>query len=222
MRTNTARCSLGLPLILLLAGCAPATPTSRSPGATEPPSARTSTIAPSRSTPVPTLNDPFVALTSRPLTPLDPVGEGCEPSPTREVEPRVAVASGSGPVVAVFGPRDGRIAITGTERNAFGRYFLKTLWISMQPDDDLILVRIARIDGDGDVPGFDRGHAPNADGMPTQLRLGPKSSIRFGGGPMPDGWRAWTSGTLVPAIGCYDFQVDTARDTDHIVFEVIE
>ncbi len=134
----------------------------------------------------------------------------------------IAPASGTGPVYAVLGAAAGRFDITDAPRVSFERYQMKTLWVATDPVDERVLVRVARLDGNSDAPGFATGTALDATGMPTQLRLGPEGSLQFGGGPMPAGWRAWSSGTLVPGVGCYRFQIDTARSTQALVFEVVD
>jgi hypothetical protein len=101
---------------------------------------------------------------------------------------------------------------------------VKTLWISTDPRDDYVLVRVARIDepaSNRPVPGFLQGAAHLPGDVYTQLRLGPTGSVRLNPGPMPEGWRAWSSSTLVDGPGCYGFQIDTMRATMHVVFEVV-
>jgi hypothetical protein len=123
----------------------------------------------------------------------------------------------------VLGANAGRASLSEVTVTAFGREWqqIKTLWVSTDPADGRILVRVAAFDL-ASPAGFIRGAAPADDGPPTQLRLGPDRSVTFGDGPMPEGWRAWSSGTLVLEVGCYAFQIDTHRATDSIVFEVVE
>lgn len=162
---------------------------------------------------------PFDELATRPLTAPDLPADACPVDALAEIDPRIAPALGPGPIYPVMG--SGRISLTDATRGAFDRYHLKTLWVSTDPRDERILIRVAFL-GTLDVrrPGVSGGHAL-VDGIATQLRLGPTSSLRFGDGPMPEGWRAWSSSTLVDGPGCYAFQVDTKRATAHIVFEVI-
>ena len=144
------------------------------------------------------------------------------PSPTAKIDARVAPASGTGEVVAVLGAAAGRFSIRDVATSSFGRYQMKTLWISTDPADHVILVRVMSVGDAREDPGFVGGDIPEAGGMPTQLRLGPEGSVQFGDGPMPESWRVWSSGTLVAEVACYAFQIDTERSTDHIVFEVID
>jgi hypothetical protein len=172
---------------------------------------------PTRTAPRPT--DAFDALASRALAPPDLVADPCPVDALSEVDDRIAPALGPGPIYPVMG--SGRVSLTGAARGAFDRYHLKTLWVSTDPVDERILIRVTVL-GSIDVrsPGLSGGHAL-VDGIATQLRLGPVASLRFSPGPMPEGWRAWSSNTLVDGPGCYAFQIDTARATAHVVFEVV-
>lgn len=194
---------------LLATACADVAPS--------PSSARPAT---DRAAPASARGDPFAPLATRPWDPPSLEGDQCAPSPTAEIDARVAPASGTGPIVAILGATDGRFNITGATKSAFDRYQMKTLWVSTDPADAAVLIRVGFMDGNA-KPGFMDGNVPDEHGMATQLRLGPSGSLTFGGGPMPQGWRAWSSGTLVADLGCYAFQIDTERATDHIVFEVI-
>ena len=168
--------------------------------------------------------DPFAELAARALQPPPIPWGGCPVAPVAEIDPRIAPASGTGPIYPVLGANAGRFSIADAPVAEFGRYQMKTLWVSTDPADELILIRVLRTDGQPPAPGFTGGSASarDSEGMPTQLRLGPDASLSFGGGPMPEGWRAWSSGTLVADAGCYAFQIDTPRGTETLVFEVVE
>jgi len=193
-----------LALALLANACAAPTPE---------PSSVLVTTAP---TPKPT--DAFDQLAARPLAPPALVTEPCPVDALSEIDDRIAPALGFGPIYPVMGT--GRVSLTGAARGAFDRYHLKTLWVSTDATDERILIRILAL-GSFDVraPGLSGSHAV-VDGIATQLRLGPASNLKFGGGPMPEGWRAWSSNALVDGPGCYAFQSDTDRATAHVVFEV--
>lgn len=166
--------------------------------------------------------DPFAGLTARPLQVAAAPSGTCPVTPVAVITSLIGPASGTGPVHAVLGAAGGRFDITDAPRVSFGRYQMKTLWVATDPVDERILVRVVRVDGNSAAPGFPTGAALDATGMPTQLRLGREGSVQFGGGAMPTGWRAWSSGTLVPGVGCYAFQIDTARATQALVFEVVD
>jgi len=164
----------------------------------------------------------FADLAGRPLEPPSILIRACPVGPVAGIDPLIAPASGTGPIYAVLGAADGRLDIGNAQPSLFGRYQMKTLWVATDPVDERILLRVLRLDALSPKPGFATGQGLDAEGMPTQLRLGPEGSVRFGGGSMPEGWRAWSSGTLVPNVGCYAFQIDTARGTQSLVFEVVE
>ena len=168
--------------------------------------------------------DPFAELAARALQPPPIPWGGCPVAPVAEIDPRIAPASGAGPIYPVLGANAGRFSIADAPLAEFDRYQMKTLWVSTDPSDELILIRVLRMDGEAPAPGFSGGSGSGRDseGMPIELRLGPEASLSFGGGPMPEGWRAWSSGTLVADAGCYAFQIDTARGTETLVFEVVE
>jgi hypothetical protein len=146
----------------------------------------------------------------------------CSVSPVAEISPLIAPASGTGPIRAVLGARAGHFDLSDNPITAFGRHQMKTLWLSLEPGDGRILVRVMLLDRHTLPPGFaaqDHASAPSDEGMPTQLRLGPEGSVSFG---QPQEWRAWSSGTLVAGVGCYAFQMERERGTETLVFEVIE
>jgi hypothetical protein len=173
-------------------------------------------IAPSTT---PQSTGPFDELAARPLALPDHAADPCPVDGLAEIDPRVAPALGPGPTYPVMA--SGRVSLTDVPRGAFDRYHLKTLWVSTDPDDERILIRVAGLGAfEGRAPGVSGGHAV-VDRIATELRLGPDASLRFGGGPMPEGWRAWSSSTLVDGPGCYTFQIDTRRATAHVVFEVV-
>jgi hypothetical protein len=211
---------------MAVVGCGDARPTRppASPLPSPPASASSArSLAPSVSSPsVSPQPDPFNELASRPLV-VPAVRSGtCPVTPVAMINELIAPASGMGPTYAVLGAAAGRYDLTEGPRVAFERYQMKTLWVSTDPVDEHILVRVVRVDSDAPAPGFAAGEALDATGMPTQMHLGPEGSVQFGGGPMPAGWRAWSSGTLVPDVGCYSFQIDTVRATQALVFEVVE
>jgi hypothetical protein len=114
-----------------------------------------------------------------------------------------------------------RLSLAGAVRGPFDLFALKTLWVSVDPADERILIRVTAIPpANATWPGFAVGHRL-LDGIPSELRLGPDSNLQFGGGPMPEGWRAWSSSTLVDGPGCYSFQIDSARATSNVIFEVV-
>lgn len=197
-------------LALIVAACASPIP---SPSSVPLPTATATATKPT---------GPFDELAARHLAPPQPPLGTCPISPATEIDERVAQALGEGPVFAVIAPP--RWPLAGQARTAFDRYQVKTLWISTDPIDNHVLVRVARIDKPGSeapVPGFIQGAAPLPGDVYTQLRLGPTGSVRFSPGPMPQGWRAWSSGTLVDGPGCFAFQIDTERATANIIFEVV-
>jgi hypothetical protein len=140
-------------------------------------------------------------------------------APVAVISDLIAPASGTGPTYAVLGAAKGSFHLTDQTRVAFDRYQMKTLWIATDPEDDYILIRVLRVERDGQAPGFAAGTALDATGMPTAMRLGLEGTVEFGA---PEDWRAWSSGTLVAGVGCYSFQIDTARATQTLVFEVVE
>jgi hypothetical protein len=147
------------------------------------------------------------------------VTDPCPADALSEIDDRISPALGFGPIYPVMG--SGRISLTEMPRGAVDRYHLKTLWVSTDPSDERILIRVIALGPlDGRAPGLSGSHAL-VDGIATQLRLGPVASLRFGDGPMPEGWRAWSSSTLVDGPGCYAFQINTKRATAHVVFEVV-
>ena len=162
---------------------------------------------------------PFDELAARPLAPPELVTEPCPVDALSEIDDRIAPALGFGPIYPVMG--SDRISLTEIPRGPLDRYHLKTLWVSTDPGDEHILIRVTTL-GSLQVrtPGVLGGQAV-VDGIATQLHLGPDASLRFGDGPMPEGWRAWSSSTLVDGPGCYAFQIDTKRATAHVVFEVV-
>ena len=192
------------------------------------PSRPTPSPGPSAQSPVPSPPSPsvsrqpdaFATRSARSLQPPSIPPDTCPVAPVVEISPFVAPASGTGPVYAVLGAAEGRFDITDTQLSSFERYPMKTLWVATDPADERVLIRVVRVDGRSATPGFATGAAPDAEGLATQLRLGPEGSIGFEG--EPEGWRAWSSTTLVPGVGCYAFQVDTARTTQTLVFEVVK
>ena len=164
--------------------------------------------------------DAFDRLATRAVAlPLLEAAGPCPVDTAGPIEPRIAPALGSGPVYPVMG--GARISLAGAVRGPFERFGLKTLWVSVDPVDERVLIRVTAIrPPDRAWPGFAVGHRP-LDGIPSELRLGPESNLQFGGGPMPEGWRAWSSSTLVDGPGCYSFQIDTARRSANVIFEVV-
>jgi hypothetical protein len=198
-------------------------------GCTSVPNPSSPAIAPRPSSPAtapsaletvsPSPSDPFEELARRQLAPSATVRSSCPVSVVKPIASRIAPASGAGPTYAVLGAARGRFDLRQETQTSFGRHHMKTLWVSTSPRDERLLVRVARLTGAGPLPGFAAGDVPDGDGMPTQLRLGPEGSVVFEGGPMPEGWRAWSSATLVAGAGCYAFQVDSAHGSETIVFE---
>jgi hypothetical protein len=181
-----------------------------------------SSVPPRTATAAPQPTGPFDELAARAVALPDVPARPCPISPATEIDDRVAPALGEGPVFAVIAPP--RWPLAGQSRTAFERYPVKTLWVSTDARDGHVLVRIARIEepaSNARVPGFMQGAAHLPGDVYTQLRLGPAGSVSLGPGPMPEGWRAWSSTTLVDGPGCYVFQIDTKRTTAHVVFEVV-
>ncbi len=147
---------------------------------------------------------------------------GCPVTPTVEISDLIAPGIGPGPVYPVIGGSGNRVSIAGAPRTSFDRYAVKTLWVATDPADERIVVRVGAPEGQTPEPGFLRGSVLTEDGLPTQLRLGPDGSLQFGGGPMPEGWRAWSSATMVPGSGCYAFQIDVQGRTALVAFEVTD
>jgi len=88
-----------------------------------------------------------------------------------------------------------------------GLYDLKNLWFSSGGRPGPIVVRVARIDGEG--RGFVR--------LYYNAALSRGFAVVF---PIPDTDEDWPSGTFVSGPGCYAYQLDGADFTMVIVFSV--
>ena len=86
-------------------------------------------------------------------------------------------------------------------------YASKTLWFALPSYSGPVLVRAARIDGQGPV-GF--GEQP----LIGQLIIPPGPTLNQG----PDGYRQAPGGTFVQSRGCYAWQVDVLGASYLIVF----
>ncbi len=87
-----------------------------------------------------------------------------------------------------------------------GWYGYKTLWFTLPSYTDAVLIRGARIDGDGPV-GF--GEGPRIG----HLIIPPGPTVNG-----HDGYREAPGGTFVKSPGCYAFQVDGLSFSYTIVF----
>jgi len=90
-----------------------------------------------------------------------------------------------------------------------GLYHLKNVWFSSGGRPGAIVVRVARLDGEG--RGFVRLNYNGA--------LSRGYALVF---PLPDTDEDWPSGTVVSGPGCYAYQLDGADFTMVIVFSVEE
>jgi hypothetical protein len=137
----------------------------------------------------------------RPLhLPAVAAGQRCPSTPGHQVKTADfgGYALGSGPVEPMaLGPRSSW---------PDGWYGYKTLWFTLPSYTDAVLIRGARIDGDGPV-GF--GEGPRIG----HLIIPPGPTVNG-----QDGYREAPGGTFVKSPGCYAFQVDGLNFSYPIVF----
>ena len=204
-------------LALILAACTPQGPTS---AGTSTPSAQSSPVGVQGSSNLPTPTDyrtvcnlegsvcscgatctqSLPASVMRPLhLPTVVAGQPCPSTPGHQV--RTAdfggYALGAGPVYPMLGRRSSE---------PDGWYGYKTLWFTLPSYSDAVLIRGARIDGNGPV-GF--GEQP----VIGHLIIPPGPTLNG-----QDGYREAPGGTFVKSPGCYAFQVDGLNFSYTIVF----
>jgi hypothetical protein len=93
-----------------------------------------------------------------------------------------------------------------------GLYVQKVLWVGAPTYTGPALIRGGRLGGGGSVQ-FALG-----DSIPEpELRL---TAPTASSGAAASGWRQWPSYTMVPAMGCYAYQVDGQTFTSVLAFEV--
>ncbi len=114
------------------------------------------------------------------------------------------VALGTGPVEPLIA------ATSLVAERADGWYGTKTLWFTLPSYAGAVLVRGARIDGQGPV-GF--GEQP----LIGHLIIPPGSTINEGS----DGYRQAPGGTFVKAPGCYAWQVDGTDFSYVLIFKAV-
>ncbi len=88
-----------------------------------------------------------------------------------------------------------------------GLYDLKNLWFSSAGSPGPIVVRVARLDGDG--RGLVRLYYSEASSR--------RDAVVF---PIPEWDEDWPSGTFVSGPGCYAYQIDGVSFSETIVFGV--
>lgn len=207
-------------LVLVLAACTPQGPTSAGKST---PSASPAALPRSSDLPTPTAysavcdleasvcscpsnadstcTQSLPASVRRPLhLPAVVAGQPCPSTPRHQVETVDfgGYALGSGPVEPMsLGPRS---------LWPNGWYGYKTLWFTLPSYTDAVLIRGARIDGDGPV-GF--GEGPRIG----HLIIPPGPTVNG-----HDGYREAPGGTFVKSPGCYAFQVDGLSFSYTIVF----
>jgi hypothetical protein len=85
---------------------------------------------------------------------------------------------------------------------------IKVVWLIAPEHPGPVLVRGRQLDGPHEVRFSER--------FAAELRIGANDGLRDGAG----GWRDWPNYTIVPAPGCYAYQIDGPGFSTHIVFEV--
>jgi hypothetical protein len=141
----------------------------------------------------------------RPLhLPKIELGAQCPTTPGHEVRTAAfsVFALGNGPVEP---------GIAGGQLDAWsdGWFGFKTLWFAVPSYQGPVLIRGARIDGDGPV-GF--GEGPRIGHLIIPVGAAVNETA--------DGYRTAPGGTFVVAPGCYAWQVDGLSFSDVIVFGV--
>jgi hypothetical protein len=138
----------------------------------------------------------------RPLhLPTVAAGQPCPLTPRHPVKTADfgGYALGSDPVEPMaLGPRSPELD---------GWYGYKTLWFTLPTYTDAVLIRGARIDGDGPV-GFGEDHP-----VLGHLIIPPGPTVNG-----QNGYREAPGGTFVKSSGCYAFQVDGLNFSYAIVF----
>jgi hypothetical protein len=144
------------------------------------------------------------------LPELDPATTCPVSAPNPQIWSRLAGGLGPGPIGPVgLGPH----AILRYRKGGAGWGLQKVLWAASPDYDGPILIRGARIDGEGAV-----GFNVNGDGAPlAELQLPPGSAPEASHG----GWRGWPSYTRVREPGCYAYQVDGTDFSIVIVFRAV-
>jgi hypothetical protein len=77
-----------------------------------------------------------------------------------------------------------------------------------------VLIRGRQLDGSHELR-FGSSGTPT---LPAELRIGSEAGLRPDGPAA--GWRDWPDYTIVPAPGCYAYQVDGLGFTQIIAFEI--
>lgn len=138
----------------------------------------------------------------RPLQlPTVAAGQPCPLTPRHPVKTSDfgGYALGPGPVEPM--------SLGGRSLGPDGWYDFKTLWFTLPTYTDAVLIRGARIDGNGPV-GFGEDHP-----VLGHLIIPPGPTVNG-----QDGYREAPGGTFVKSPGCYAFQVDGLNFSYAIVF----
>ena len=138
-------------------------------------------------------------------------GATCPTDAPHSVASWVGPAIGTGPVYSIgYGPGpDAILSFRGTAETG-GWYFEKILWLATPEASGPVLVRGHQLNGPNAV-GFGDGAAPASD-----LLLTDASQVGVTGSSF--GWRTFVAYTRIRAAGCYAYQIDTAADSEVIVF----
>lgn len=157
-------------------------------------------------------SDPdFAALASRPLKLPSAQGGNCPVTDAQLLSPTQPFVLGQQPVYATG---MGSSSVLRLSPVAAGGDWLTNyvVWLGVPGFSGKVLVRGARIDGDGAV-GFD--YAPLVQAQPTADHLQLDTATTAVNG---DGWYEWATYPRMKEPGCYAFQVDTDADSYTIVF----
>jgi hypothetical protein len=129
------------------------------------------------------------------------------------------IALGNGPVrplIARTGSdlKHGVVAFSRSQGKS--RWWVEKIdWFAFPSYQGPILMRGRRLDRAGKIAFGGEPPSGEPELVDPQLPPGPSANGT-------DGWREWPGGNLIPALGCYAFQIDGTNFSSVIVFRAIK
>jgi hypothetical protein len=151
---------------------------------------------------------------------LGPHG-ACPTSVGREIDNNQfgGVALGNGPVRPLVARTGGDlkqgVVPFSRSQGTTGWWVEKIDWFSLPSYRGPILIRGRRLDRAGEIAFGGEPPAGEPELVDPQLPPGPSANGT-------DGWREWPGGNLIPALGCYGFQIDGTNFSTVIAFKAVK